>query len=230
MARRRGPAAFFDSLHGGHESAAFDFATTDGRAGLRALLGGADVVIESSRPRALAQLGIDAAAMVRARPGLTWLSITAYGRDGVWANRAGFGDDAAVAAGLVARDAAGDPVFCADAIADPVVGLVAALATVTALGRGGGYLVDVSLAGAAAFLARPGSAPARPHRILEVGPDRWVVTHGRADAVVAAPHAAAPASLAEALGASTARVVTELGGGALVGAVSAGRPAPAGGA
>ena len=222
---RRGPAAFFDSLHGGHESVAFDFATTDGRASLRQLLGRADVVIESSRPRALAQLGIDAATMVHARPGLTWLSITAYGRDGSWSNRAGFGDDAAVAAGLVARDETGDPVFCGDAIADPVAGLVAALAAVRALGEGGGYLVDVSLAGAAAFLARPGSAPARRHRILEVSPDRWVVIHGVDEATVAAPRAPTPVSPAETLGASTARVMAELDGGTL-GATGAGRPSP----
>ena len=42
----------------------------------------ADVVIEGSRPRALAQLGIDADAVVASRPGCTWVSITGYGRSG----------------------------------------------------------------------------------------------------------------------------------------------------
>ena len=50
------------------------------------------------------------------------VSITAFGRD---SNRIGFGDDVAAAAGLVALDDAGDPVFCGDAIADPLTGLTA---------------------------------------------------------------------------------------------------------
>jgi hydroxymethylglutaryl-CoA lyase len=43
------------------------------------------------------------------------------------ADRVAFGDDAAVGGGLVVWDADG-PCFCADAVADPVAGLVAAAA------------------------------------------------------------------------------------------------------
>jgi hypothetical protein len=204
---RRGPAAFFDDLHAGHDSVTLDFATSDGRARLRALLARADVVIEASRPRALAQVGVDAEAMVRSRPGLTWVSITAYGRTGPWSNRVGFGDDAAAAAGLVARDEDGDPVFCGDALADPIAGLVAALGAATGIARGGGVLVDVSLSGAAAWLARPHGAPASRHRITEAGPDRWVVHHGARQAPVAMPRAPRPVAVAEAAGAATERVV-----------------------
>jgi crotonobetainyl-CoA:carnitine CoA-transferase CaiB-like acyl-CoA transferase len=210
---RRGPAAFFDGLHAGHESITLDFATGDGRARLRGLLERADVVIESSRPRALAQLGVDAETMVRSRPGLTWLSITAYGRAGPWSNRVGFGDDAAAAGGLVARDDEGAPVFCGDALADPVAGIVAALGGAAGLARGGGVLVDVSLAGTAAWLARPAVAPARRHRLTEVGPGRWVVAHGARETEVAAPRASGAAASAECAGASTERVLAELGGG-----------------
>jgi crotonobetainyl-CoA:carnitine CoA-transferase CaiB-like acyl-CoA transferase len=207
---RRGPPAFFDELHAGHDSVTLDFATSDGRARLHALLARADAVIEASRPRALAQLGVDAGALVRARPGLTWVSITAYGRTGPWANRVGFGDDVAAAAGLLARDDAGDPVFCGDALADPVAGLVAALGAATATARGGGVLVDVSLAGAAAWLARPLGAPASRHRITEVGPDRWVVHHGAWHTPVATPRAPRPVAVAQAAGAATDRVFATL--------------------
>ena len=55
----------------------------------------ADVVIEGSRPRALAHVGL---GPDRCAAGI-WLSITAYGRD--HPDRIGFGDDAAAAAGLV---------------------------------------------------------------------------------------------------------------------------------
>jgi len=219
---RRGPTRFFDALHGGHESVTVDFATSDGRTRLGALLERADVVIESSRPRALRQLGFDAERMVRARPGLTWLAITAYGRSSAWSNRVGFGDDAAVAGGLVARDDAGDPVFCGDAIADPIAGLFGALGVATSLERGGGVLVDVSLAGAAAWAAEPVAAPVRRHRVTEVGPDRWVVQHGARHVAVAPPHAAPAPVAAEAAGASTARVLAELSGAA--GCATRGRP------
>jgi hypothetical protein len=206
---RRGPRAFFDWLHAGHESAAWDFTTPDGSARLRALLRRADVVIEASRPRALRQLGLDAEELVAERPGRTWLSITAYGRGGPWSNRVGFGDDVAAAAGLVARDPAGVPVFCGDAIADPVTGLVAALATLTAVAAGGGYLLDVSLAAATAFVGRP-AAPLVPE-LLPLGPGRWAVRDGAGEQEVLAPRPPTPLREAEPLGASTAVVLGELG-------------------
>jgi crotonobetainyl-CoA:carnitine CoA-transferase CaiB-like acyl-CoA transferase len=112
----------------------------------------ADVVIESSRPRALAQLGIDAPAVVAARPGTTWVSITGYGRS---SPRVAFGDDAAVAAGLVAYDREGAPVFCADAVADPITGLHAAVAALTSRARGGGHLAEVAMVDAAASTLGP---------------------------------------------------------------------------
>ncbi len=66
----------------------------------------------------------------------------------------GFGDDAAVAGGLVCWQD-DRPVFCADAVADPVSGLVAAAACLDALATGGRWLVDVGMAGVAAHLAGP---------------------------------------------------------------------------
>ena len=68
---------------------------------LRDLLGAADVVIEASRPRALAQLGLAPDDLGPDGPGL-WLSITGHGRSGTGADRVAFGDDAAAAGGLVA--------------------------------------------------------------------------------------------------------------------------------
>jgi hypothetical protein len=83
-----------------------------------------------------------------------WLSITGYGRD---SNRVAFGDDAAVAGGLVALDADG-PCFVADAIADPLTGVASAAAVATALERGGRWQLDASMAAVAAFVAGSDSA------------------------------------------------------------------------
>ena len=62
---RRGPAPFYDLLHAGQDSVALDFRDHRDVDRLRTLLAAADIVIEASRPRALAQLGIDAAGMRR---------------------------------------------------------------------------------------------------------------------------------------------------------------------
>jgi crotonobetainyl-CoA:carnitine CoA-transferase CaiB-like acyl-CoA transferase len=72
-----------------------------------------------------------------------------------------FGDDAAVAGGLVGFDATG-PVFRGDAIADPLTGLEAATAVLAALRRGGGELIEIGLAQVAATYAgsAAGSDPA----------------------------------------------------------------------
>jgi hypothetical protein len=151
---RGGPAEFYADLHEGHASVVLDFSTKEGQAALQNLAAEADVLLESSRPRALRGLGLDVDAWLAARPGRTWISITGYGRDDA-ADRVAFGDDAAVAGGLVARAPDGTPVFCGDAIADPLTGLYAAVAALASREAGGGHLLDVAMAGVAAELARP---------------------------------------------------------------------------
>ncbi len=153
---RSGPRSFFDWVNGGKLCYAADF---DDPGPLRELLAMADVVIESSRPAGLRRRGLGPAAM--AREGSVWLTITGYGADGDRADQVAFGDDAAVAGGLVATSDRG-PVFCGDAIADPLTGLHAALAVVEALEHGGGVVVEVAMAAVAASYAAlprvPGSA------------------------------------------------------------------------
>lgn len=141
---RRGPKQFFDVMNGAKESVVLNFGSPSGRAELAALVDSADVVIEASRPRALQQLGIDAMRFT----GSVWLSITAYGR--LQPMRVGFGDDCAVAGGLVAWDDAG-PLFVADAAADPISGLLGAVAVLDRVAAGGTWLVDLGLAHAAAL-------------------------------------------------------------------------------
>jgi crotonobetainyl-CoA:carnitine CoA-transferase CaiB-like acyl-CoA transferase len=138
---------FFDLLNAGKESVALDFSADRGRAQLRALLRGADIVVESARPRALRQLDINAEEYVAARPSLTWVSISGYGREEPGANWVAFGDDAAVAGGLsrVLEASCGRAMFCADAIADPLTGMHAALAAWTRFSHGGGGLLSLAL-------------------------------------------------------------------------------------
>jgi len=150
----RAQPAFFALLNQGKESVVLDFTCAQGRAALERLVAEADVVVESARPRALAQLGVDAEALVAARPGLVWVAISGYGRREPGASWVAFGDDAAAAAGLPALAGADAPVFCADAVADPLTGLHAALAALASLERGGGVLLDLALRDVAAQAAR----------------------------------------------------------------------------
>jgi CoA-transferase family III len=145
---RVGAPAFFDLLNGAKRSAALSVASD----AFAALVGAADLVIEASRPRALEQLGIGPG------PGQAWVAITGYGRSGPWREWAALGDDAAVAGGLFVDRASRSPWFCADAAADPLTGLHAALAGLAALHAPGACTVDVAMR----EVVRHTLGPARP--------------------------------------------------------------------
>jgi hypothetical protein len=201
---RRGNAAFYRLLHAGHRAVLLDPSTPRGRAAMADLVAAADIVIEGSRPRALAGFGLDAQAAVAA--GTTWVSLTAAGRT---SGRIGFGDDVAAGAGLVARDADGSPVFVGDAIADPLTGLTAAALAMTAPPDGSGVLWDVAMADVVA--ATLDDVPSGPSPAARRDGDGWVVAT-RGDAVpVADPQPRTTAGQAPDAGADTDVVLAELG-------------------
>lgn len=189
---RAGEPGFFDLLNGAKRSVALDLTTANGRRALGGLIDHADVVIEASRPRALDQLGIRAERrLADGWPGV-WLSITGYGRADPDAGRVAFGDDAAVAGGLVVWGD-GEPRFCGDAIADPLTGMAAASACVDALATDGPWLIDVAMAAVAA----DASGPTLSARQVRVAP----------------PRARPVTATAPLLGADTDTVLAELGTG-----------------
>jgi crotonobetainyl-CoA:carnitine CoA-transferase CaiB-like acyl-CoA transferase len=151
---RAGNRAFFDWINGDKLSCCLDFDREADE--LRDLLGVADVVIEGSRSEALARRRLGP-GQVAPRAGRVWLRVTGHGEQ---SRRPAFGDDAAVAGGLVGVG----PVFCADAIADPLAGLEANLAVTESLRRGGGELIVVSMAAVAAtYAALPVQATTSTH-------------------------------------------------------------------
>jgi crotonobetainyl-CoA:carnitine CoA-transferase CaiB-like acyl-CoA transferase len=141
---RGGDPRFFDWMNASKLSYAVDFRDD----GLRPLLEAADVVIEGSRPSALTRRGLGP-GQVPGRAGRVWLRVTGYGTEGECAERVAFGDDAAVAGGLVGAGV----VFVGDAIADPLTGLAATQAVLDSLARGGGETVETALAEVAAVYA-----------------------------------------------------------------------------
>ena len=181
---RRGPAGFFELLNGRKERVSLDLPAAGAVGRLRELIAGADLVLEASRPRVMQQWGISPSEVVAA--GTAWVSITGHGRSGRHANRVAFGDDAAVAGGLVV---AGDPpMFVGDAIADPVAGLAAASIAAHLLAEARAALVDVSLASVSAWVAA--HAGAAIERSVVGGGGCWWV--GLAAGPVAVRAAAVP--------------------------------------
>ena len=150
---RFGSPAFFNVLNGNKEHVSLDFQSEAGKQMLWHWIEQADVVIESARPRAMQQLGFPLPDIFARNPFLTWISITAYGREGPWSNHVGFGDDAAAAGGMLSHLAGAAPNFIGDAIADPLTGIAAAVEALKSLSEGGGVLLDASLRETAAFVA-----------------------------------------------------------------------------
>jgi hypothetical protein len=212
---RRGPSRFYDLLNAGKRSVSLDFKSTDGLRVLHSLLARADIVVDASRPRALEQLGVSAVNLVRARPGLTWVSITGYGRDTPAGDWIAFGDDAAAAAGLTAVSETGAPIFCGDAIADPLTGMHAAVAAHASWQQGGGRLLELSLRNVAAHvlgfapISNAHAAVRRRDDARADDPAGWEVVCDGRGYDVEPPFARDAVCAAQPLGADTATVVAE---------------------
>lgn len=205
---RQAAPALFDRLHVGKESVALDFRDAEDLVRLRTLLLRADVVISSARPRAFKQLGLGPESIFASNPSLVWVAITGHGWTGEGCNAVGFGDDAAAAAGLVAHDGAGRPLFAGDALADPLTGLAAAGGALEAIRRGGGLLVDASLVAAAGFVASF-TGPSDAGLVFSEG-SSWRVRSGDLTADVAMADARPWRGPATPFGADTATVLEAL--------------------
>jgi crotonobetainyl-CoA:carnitine CoA-transferase CaiB-like acyl-CoA transferase len=146
-----------DTGHG-KRSAALDLSTSDGAAALGHLIEEADVFIQGYRPHALERLGFSVAEVARQRPGIVYVSISAFGRAGPWQDRRGFDSVVQAVSGL-ADDNAMDrrPRFLPANPLDYMTGYLAAFGAMAALRRrqseGGSYLVRLSLAQTGRWLA-----------------------------------------------------------------------------
>lgn len=83
-------AAYFLCANRNKRSLAIDFTRTEGQATLRELVAAADVLIENFKVGGLAAYGLDYASLSAINPRLIYCSITGFGQDGPYAQRAGY--------------------------------------------------------------------------------------------------------------------------------------------
>ena len=166
----------------GKRSAFLDFDAPTGLQAARDLIAGADVVVQSWRPGSMRNRGLgpqDAAAI---RPGVIYVTVTAFGDEGPWGQRGGFEQLGQTVSGISVREGGkGKPrVVPPYLLNDYLTGYLGATGVMQALIRraqeGGSYHVKVSLARTSMWVQDLGLLtdfdPAQPRRhfALELNP------------------------------------------------------------
>jgi crotonobetainyl-CoA:carnitine CoA-transferase CaiB-like acyl-CoA transferase len=159
-------AAIADTSRG-KLSAHADLDSDEGRAALKRLSRQAHVFVQGYRPGGLAARGFGPEALARLRPGIVYVSLTAYGTDGPWAERRGFDSLVQTAMGFnhAEGEAAGEgkPRPLPMQILDEATGYLMAMGAAAALccqqREGGSWHVQVSLAQTGHWLRGLGRVP-----------------------------------------------------------------------
>jgi alpha-methylacyl-CoA racemase len=149
----RGVGPIFEMVNRGKRSVAFDLKTEDGRRAFYDLVETADVVVEGFRPGVAERLQINYDALVEHNEALVYCSLSGYGQDGPWADRAGHDLNYIALSGLLdmTRDSADSkPQIPGYPIADMASGLFTAFAITDALlsrelGNTNGEYIDISM-------------------------------------------------------------------------------------
>jgi crotonobetainyl-CoA:carnitine CoA-transferase CaiB-like acyl-CoA transferase len=117
----------------------------------RELASRADVLVQSWRPGSLDKLGLGASDVARLRPGIVYVSVSAFGFDGPWGTRKGFEQLGQTASGIaITEGGEGKPrVVPTYLLNDYLTAYLGAAGALVALARrareGGSYHVKVSL-------------------------------------------------------------------------------------
>ena len=149
----------------GKRNAFIDLDRPDDLATLYRLIEGADIFAHSWRPGSLDRRGLSPHELARRRPGIIYVSISCYGYDGPWAERAGYDPLGQVASGLAAGEGSINAPLMASTFTlnDYLAAYLAAAGVNSALLRrareGGSYHVKTSLTGASVWLQMLGQLP-----------------------------------------------------------------------
>lgn len=144
-------AAYFHAANRGKRSVTADFQTEAGQSLVRALVAGADIVIENFKVGGLAKYGLDYASLRAIKPDLIYCSITGFGQTGPSAHRAGYDLMVQGLSGLMdlTGEAQGDPQRVGLPVVDLFTGTYSVVGILAALHRrqmtGEGSWVDMAL-------------------------------------------------------------------------------------
>jgi hypothetical protein len=136
----------------GKRSAFLDFDDSVDMMKARELINGADVVVQSWRPGSMENRGLGASSAAAIRPGVIYVTVTAFGDEGPWGSRGGFEQLGQAISGISIREGGADrprivPTYLLN---DYLTGYLGAAGVMVALIRraqeGGSYHVKVSLA------------------------------------------------------------------------------------
>ena len=158
----------YDTGHG-KLSTHLDLREPDDLEIMRGLVREADVFSQGYRPGTLAKRGLSPEALAEIRPGIVYVSLSAFSHVGPWASRRGFDTVVQTVSGITNRqgelfigDSPGPQFYPVSAI-DYLTGYLMAFGALVALARrtteGGSWLVRVSLAQIGRWLVERGQTP-----------------------------------------------------------------------
>jgi len=148
---QRGESAYYLSCNRGKKSVAVDITTPDGQALLRDLAARSDVVLENFKVGGLKKYGLDYDSLKAVKPDLIYCSITGFGQDGPYAQRAGYDVMIQAMGGLMSLTGEPDgmPTKVGVAFTDIFTGMYATVAVLGALAHrdrtGEGQAIDMAL-------------------------------------------------------------------------------------
>ena len=158
----------FDTGHG-KLSAHLDLRQSQDLETLRDLIRQADIFSQGYRPGTLAGRGLSPHDLAALRPGIIYVSLSAFGRVGPWAARRGFDTVVQTVSGITARQgelfpgSEPGPQFYPVSAIDYLTGYLMAFGALLALARrateGGSWMVSISLAQTGRWLVGRGQVP-----------------------------------------------------------------------
>lgn len=158
----------YDTGHG-KLSAHLDLRQESDLETMRELVRQADIFSQGYRPGTLARRGLSPEKLTELRPGIIYITLSAFGRLGPWASRRGFDTVVQTVSGITDRQgklfpgAEPGPQFYPVSAIDYITGYLMAFGAMVALARrvreGGSWLVRLSLAQTGRWLLDRGQVP-----------------------------------------------------------------------
>ena len=177
---RDGESALFQTANRGKRSIVLDLRAPADLAVARDLAARADVLVENFRPGVMARLGLDAASLQAANPGLVYASISGFGQSGPLAERPAYDIIVQGMSGLmsITGEPDGEPQKVGVTVTDIFTGVYAATAILAAIHQrnatGRGQRIDMALLDVATAIT---ANQAMNYLASEVAPKRMGNAH-----------------------------------------------------